>query len=207
MNQIKINVDALPCQNSSFRVWFWLMIISGILSTTLVVLSELTITPSNLVNILLPLLCIPGLIFNYIFAKACRPVSEKLYKYWLGTVFVSLAIDFLGVIADGLENTAVNFISVIILLAGLVLVIKIIRLLVKNYTSLLGDLGKYLYIMLGIAIVGIVFMAIIILISQSNDSPGLVIGLAVIFIGNIGFYAVKYLSVSYRLLNNGLISQ
>ena len=204
MNQIKINVDALPCQNSSFRVWFWLMIVCGILSTTLVVLSELTITPSNLVNILLPLLCIPGLIFNYIFAKACRPVSEKLYKCWLGTVYLSFAMDILGAIADGKGNTAINMISGIIFLVALVLVIMIIRLLVKNYTGLLGDLGKYLYIMLGIAIFGSVFMAIIILIIQSNVSPGLVIGSAVILIGNIAFYFVKYLSVSYRLLNNGL---
>ena len=205
MNQTKINVDALPCQNSSFRVWFWLMIVCGLLSISLVVLGEETFTSSNPVNIFLPILCIPGLIFNYIFAKACRPVSEKLYKYWLGTVYLSFAMDILGAIADGQQNTAINVISGILLLVGFVLAIMIIRLLVKNYTGLLGDLGKYLSIMLGIAIVGIVFMAIIILISQGNVSPGLVIGPAVIIVGNIAFYFVKYLYVSYCLLKNGLL--
>ena len=202
MNQTKINVDALPCQNSSFRVWFWLMIVCGILSTTLVVLSELTITPSNLVNILLPLLCIPGLIFNYIFAKACKNVSENLYKYWLGTIILSLTIEILSAIGGTTESNVVNLISGIILLMSLVLCIKIVRLLVKNYTGLLGDLGKNLSTILILGVFGAVFLAII--ISLYNNSPGLIIGPAILFIGTIVFYAVKCLCISYRLLNNGL---
>lgn len=204
MNHTKINVDALPCQNSSFRVWFWLMIACVFLSMTLVGFSEVTSTQSNLINIVLPLLYIPGIIYNYIFAKACKNVSENLYKYWLGTIILSLTIEILSAIGGTTESNVVNLISGIILLMSLVLCIKIVRLLVKNYTGLLGDLGKNLSTILILGVFGAVFLAIIIIISLYNNSPGLIIGPAILFIGTIVFYAVKCLCISYRLLNNGL---
>ena len=203
MNKQKIQIDALLCQNRSFKVWFWLMIVCVILAITLGIFREVTSKASTLVNILFPLLCIPGCIFNYIFAKGCKGISETLYKCWGGLTLLT----FTDVLLTALTDVQDNFISGIILIIELILCIKIVRILVKGYTGLLGDLGKYLNYILILCGIGIGALIVVTIISYTNESFSItpIIGPAICLAGYIIFYFVKFLAISYRLLNNGLL--
>ena len=203
MNKQKIQINALLCQNRSFKVWFWLMIVCVILAITLGIFREVTSKASTLVNILFPLLCIPGCIFNYIFAKGCKGISETLYKCWVGLTLLT----FTDVLLTALTDVQDNYISGIILIIELILCIKIVRILVKGYTGLLGDLGKYLKYILILCGIGIGALIVVTIISYTNESFSItpIIGPAICLAGYIIFYFVKFLAISYRLLNNGLL--
>ncbi|MDE5808680.1 MAG: hypothetical protein K2H59_00170 [Muribaculaceae bacterium] len=199
MDNQKIKIDSLPCKNGSFKIWFWLMIVCEILSVAIEAMKDFDLCSLSLSTIVTLLLFIPGGIFNYIFAKGCKDISKTLYRDWLGLILLYFIIELLSILTDIYPVRAI-FINIIALI-GLCLLIKITLHINKNYTGLLGDLGKFLSSFLIVTIVGLLILFIA---SISSNSFKTIITLTVLVVLNILYYLIRFLIVSYRLLDNGL---
>ena len=199
MDKQKIKIDSLPCKNGSFKIWFWLMIVCGILSVAIEAMKEFDLCSLSFSTIVSLLLYVPGGIFSYIFAKGCKDISKTLYRDWLVLILLYFIIEFLTIMTDiyPVRDIFINIIALI----GLCLLIKITLHINKNYTGLLGDLGKFLSSILIVTIAGLL---ILIIASISSNSFKTIITLTVLVVLNILYYLIRFLIVSYRLLDNGL---
>lgn len=213
--KIKLQIDALPCRSDAFSYWFWEMIMCAILGGILGYFCKTELPSPSLIHdisptvrvliFLIPVLAVPGFMFNLIFARGCRAVSSSLYQLWLAMAVISLAQSLLTAIALA---TGVNLtiVSGLLNLSVFVLYIIVTVKLCSTYSGTLGRLGKSFWLVPLLCVAAVLVALLLGVLFVSIDSELDILGSIILFLAII--YCVyllyaKILRVMYDLLQDG----
>lgn len=158
MSNKKIHIDSLPCSNGSYSGWFWAMIVCAVISFLTAIISAIRF--SNLhIFWLYPIIAIPGLIFNLIFARSLKSVSSGLSLIWIILASLSFINSVWTMIAgDDFGDKMSSMIPLwIIIIISFIFYIIFIANICVNYKGRLGEFGRNLWLV-PLIVIGVAFI-------------------------------------------------